>query len=211
MPHEPANLKKVARSSSMDSQEGGQRESQITDGLALLVHRRAGVPPPWRTHPGLSVSFRQVRVFLSVTRTACRPSGLAGYVQRWHRQPEVLPQIDQVATRSQKHSGMRHSCFLVSELGSIRARLKIVFRMITIGAVSEVKRIFLFVPLSIGLINWSFSLTGLTTFQDALHTFPFFTRLRMRTSPSQRPFRQVQKVAARSSSHGKMSSPCKPD
>ena len=30
------------------------------------------------------------------------------------------------------------------------------------------KRIFLFVPLSTGLINWSFSLTGLTTFQDAI-------------------------------------------
>ena len=74
---------------------------------------------------------------------------------------------------------------------------------------------FLFVPLSAGLINWSFSLTGLTTFQDALHTFPFFTRLRRRTSPSQSSRAgapgQVQKVAARSSSHGKMSSPCELD
>ena len=46
---------------------------KFTDGLALPVHRRAGVPPPGRTHPALSVSFRQVLVLLSVTRTARRP------------------------------------------------------------------------------------------------------------------------------------------
>ena len=193
---------------------------KFTDGLALLVHRRAGVPPPGRTHTALSVSFRQVLVLLSVTRTARRPSGLAGYVQRWHRQPEVLPQIDQMDTRSQRHSGVSHSRFLVPELGVIECQVpssstKIVFKTITIGAVSEVKRTFLFVPLSTGLINWSFSLTGLTTFQDAVHTFPFFTRLRRRTSPSQSsragPPGQVQKVAARSSSHGQISSPCELD
>ena len=55
---------------------------KFTDGLALLVHRRARVPPPGRTHPALSVSFRQVLVLLSVTRTARRPSGLAGCGQR---------------------------------------------------------------------------------------------------------------------------------
>ena len=76
---------------------------KLTEGLALLVHRRAGVPPSWRIHPALSVSFWQVLVLLSVTHTARRPSGLAGYVQRWHRQPEVLPQIDQIDTRSQRH------------------------------------------------------------------------------------------------------------
>ena len=186
-----------------------------------LVSSRMGtacpsVPPPWRIHPALSVSFRQVLVLRSVTRTARRPSRLAGYVQRWHRQPEVLPLIDQVDTRSQKHSGMSHSCFPGSwSVRSIRDRLKIVLRTITILAVFEVKRIFLFVPLSTGLINWSFSLTGLTTFQDAMHTFPFVTRLRRRTSPSQSsragPLRQVQKIAARSSSHGKISSPCELD
>ena len=85
---------------------------KFTEGLALLVHRRAGVPPPGRTHPALSVSFRQVLVLLSVTRTARRPSGLAGCGQRWHRQPEVLPQIDLMDTRSQRHSGTSHSCFL---------------------------------------------------------------------------------------------------
>ena len=124
MPDEPANLKKVAaRSSSRDLQGGGQLASQFTDGLALPVHRRAGVPLPWRTHPALSVSFRQVLVLLSVTRTARRPSGLAGYVQRWHRQPEVLPQIDQMDSRSQRHSGMSHSCFLVSELGFMECQV----------------------------------------------------------------------------------------
>ena len=124
MPDEPANLKKVAgRSSSMDLQEGGQLASQFTEGLALPVHRLAGVPPPWRTHPALSVSFRQMLVLLSVTRTARRPSGLAGCVQRWHRQPEVLPQIDQMDTRSQRHSGMSHSCFVVSELGFIECQV----------------------------------------------------------------------------------------
>ena len=107
----------------MDLQEGGQLASQFTDGLALPVHRRAGVPPPGLTHPGLFASFWQVLVLLSVTRTARRPSGLAGYEQRWHRQPEVLPQIDQVDTRSQKHSGMSHSCFLVSELGFIESQV----------------------------------------------------------------------------------------
>ena len=123
MPDEPANLKVAARSSSMDLQEGGQLASQFSDGLALLVRRRAGVPPPGLTHPGLFASFWQVLVLLSVTRTARRPSGLAGYEQRWHRQPEVLPQIDQVDTRSQKHSGMSHSCFLVSELGFIESQV----------------------------------------------------------------------------------------
>ena len=96
---------------------------KLTDGLALPVHRRAGVPPPWRTHTALSVSFRQVLVLLSVTRTARRPSGLAGCVQRWHRQPEVFPQIDQMDTRSQKHSGRSHSCFLVSEPGFIECQV----------------------------------------------------------------------------------------
>ena len=113
MPDEPANLKVAARSSSMDLQEGRQLASQFTDGLAL----------PGRTHPALSVSFRQVLVLLSVTRTARRPSGLVGYVHRWHRQPEVLPQIDQMDTRSQRHSGMSHSCFLVSELGFIECQV----------------------------------------------------------------------------------------
>ena len=46
----------------LDLQEGGQLASQFSDGLALLVHRRAGVPPPWRIHPALFVSFRQVLV-----------------------------------------------------------------------------------------------------------------------------------------------------
>ena len=96
---------------------------KLTDGLALFVHRRAGDPPPGRTHPALSVSFRQVLVLLSVTRTARRPSGQAGCVQRWHRQPEEFPQIDQMDTRSQRHSGMSHSCFLVPELGFIECQV----------------------------------------------------------------------------------------
>ena len=70
--------------------------------VALLVHRRAGIPQPGRTHPVLSVSFRQVLVSLSVTRTARRPSGLAGYVQRWHR-----PQTDQ--TERFDHFPRRHA------------------------------------------------------------------------------------------------------
>ena len=56
-----------------------------------------------------------------------------------------------------------------------------------------------------------FSFKGLTAFHDAMHTFPFFTRLRRRTSPSQFNSGQVQKVAARSSSHGRISSPCELD
>ena len=105
--------------------EEGRRQVAISlQGGGQLASSRMGtacpsVPPLGRTHPALSVSFRQVLVLLSVTRTGRRPSGLAGYVQRWHRQPEVLPQIDQVDTRSQRHSGMSHSCFLVSELGFV--------------------------------------------------------------------------------------------
>ena len=36
---------------------------KFTEGLALLVHRRAGVPLPRRIHPALFVSFRQVFFF----------------------------------------------------------------------------------------------------------------------------------------------------
>ena len=113
MPDEPANLKVAARSSSIDLQEGSELASQFSDGLAL----------PRRTHPALSVRNKQVLVLLSVTRTTFRPTGLAGHVQRWHRQPEVLPQTDQMDTRSQRHSGMSHSCVLVSELGFIECQV----------------------------------------------------------------------------------------
>ena len=116
-------LEEGRRQVEFDGLERMRPTCKLTDGLALLVHRRAGVPPPWRTHTALSVSSRQVLVLLSVTRTARRPSGLAGCVQRWHRQPEVFPQTDQMDTRSQRHSGMSHSCFLVSELGFIECEV----------------------------------------------------------------------------------------
>ena len=117
MPDEPANFEGGRRQVELDGLARRRPTCKFTEGLALLVHRRAGVPPPGRTHPALSVSFRQVLVLLSVTRTARRPSGLAGCGQRWHRQPEVFPQIDLMDTRSQRHSGMSHCCFLVPELG----------------------------------------------------------------------------------------------
>ena len=114
-----------ARRTSLSRSPSVRRAGQLEGRRQVKLDGLARRPPTCKPvhHPALSVSFRQVLVLLSVTRTARRPSGLAGYVHRWHRQPEVLPQIDQVDTRSQRHSGMSHSCFLVSELGFIECQV----------------------------------------------------------------------------------------
>ena len=221
MPDEPANLKVAARSSSIDLQEGSPTCKPVLGWTGTACPSTCRGPSARADSPSPSPRVSGKCLFYSVSRVQLgRPSGLAGYVQRWHRQPEVLPQIDQVDTRSQRHSGMSQSCFLVSELGVIECQVhpsstKIVFRTITIGAVSEVRRRFLFVLSQYRLDQLVVLTDRFDHFPRRRAHIPFFTRLRRRTSPSQSsragPLRQVQKVAARSRSHGKMSSPCELD